>query len=526
MPTLPTLGSRSARAIPLLAGFGLLVLALLVQGHQPLNLDSAWYLVTADAWVTEGLPLYDKTGVDTNPPMVIFVSALMVYAAKALGLHSYSALRLLSALSFAGGAFAGYRALRQRQVSEGFATLVALSLLAFGLSTNHREFAQRDHVAIALMFPYVCLAHVPEAHRRSALRYFIGGMLGLALCLKPHYVLLPAALGALRLAVPAWRRPWIRIEDVIGAAMVAAYLGGIWVYVPKFFEVALPMTSEAYPYQNIPFGQRQYGSMLVALSSATALSVWARHRLRGAPDSDAETTTLLVFCYACLACFAAFLAQVGYIYHAVPLLILARVAAVGGVALLLSSFRPRLHDSILAAAAGVVCFIALVRYQRDWAHDDWGEVRDRLEVFTRAAPRGSVANLSVYMQPVFPALLYSEATYGGRFPELWMLPMVIDHSELDATSAWRPSKRVANLDTYLRRSVVEDFALHRPSLVLVDTPGEPRLPMTKRVNVLAYFLQDPHFGELFRGYSKCGMLGDNVDVYCDARTTQAARVNE
>lgn len=493
--------------LPLLAGVLLVVLALLVQASHPLNIDSAWYLVAAEAWVHDGLPLYERTAFDPNPPMVLLLSAAIVRVADVLGAAPYTVLRFFTALVLSAGAVTSYVALRQQRLARGFVSLLSLAFLAWSLSTHHREFGQRDHLVMALLFPYVCLFPASAAQHRSATRFIAGLMLGLGLCLKPHYAIVPALFAVLRIT-PRWRGPLVRIEELVGAVVVGVYLAATWVFFPSLFAVAMPMIAEAYNYQSIPFAERQYTSLVIALGMAFAITLYARRR--ALPEHSAEAETLVVFGCVCLGLLVAFMLQVGYTYQATPTLILARVTAVGGVALILTSYWPTQQPRIVAGATALVSMLALVRYQRDYAYDDWGETRERLQLF---AKHRAIANLSVYMQPVFPAIIYSHSKFAGRFPELWLLPRILDQSEQDTSGAWRPRPNVAHLDAFLRQAVLDDFVLHQPTLVLVDAPGELKSPLTKRADLLAYFLQDARFRSLWDGYRACGGM-ENVVAYC------------
>ena len=161
---------------------------LAVAGGGYLNHDVAWFCYMSQRW-GDGARLYVDV-VDTNPPLIVFLSTPPILLAKALSWPvDVTMLAYVSALAIASVAVCGMLVVRAWPDADPLQRgLFMTGIVAVVFPLSGTDFAQREHLALIFALPYVLAAAV----RLSGLALpwpaamAIGFMGGLGLAIKPH----------------------------------------------------------------------------------------------------------------------------------------------------------------------------------------------------------------------------------------------------------------------------------------------------------------------------------------------------
>ena len=239
----------------LLAGAAMMtaLLALVpAAGH-----DQLWFLLMAKRWLA-GAHLYGEEVFDSNPPMVVWLSAVPVW----LGEHGGVTAPLVSKwLVVLLDAVVAVFALKALELSAGPVRANARLWLGFGFvvifgAVQARDFGQRDALTGLLLLPYVlsCAAWLHGGVRAKTvvvLRILAVLFATLGMCLKVQLAVVPLALEAallLRaLRTKGSRAAWLlRPEPWLLAIGGGAYLYAIRSLTPLYLRHALPLNLLTY----------------------------------------------------------------------------------------------------------------------------------------------------------------------------------------------------------------------------------------------------------------------------------------
>jgi hypothetical protein len=181
-----------------------------------------------------------------------------------------------------------------------------LAVLTVSVLVPLHDFGQREHFTLLATIPYVFA--VIDRFKGTAPRhpFIIGLFAGVGLCLKPHFLLLPAALEFF-----LWRthRRLIRPETIAMATFGFAYAAAIPLFAPSYLSVTLPIVLRFYG----DFGALypNYTLLAVALVCAGAGALLGRRT--GSLESRVLTIASLAFVPVVL------IQNKGFIYHSIPL---------------------------------------------------------------------------------------------------------------------------------------------------------------------------------------------------------------
>jgi hypothetical protein len=239
---------------------GLAVAAIVDSAYKPLNHDTAWYLTATGRWLA-GESLYVDV-FETNPPMIFGLSAPSVALANALELPVWWVFQAFvmgvaaGSLGLALGALTWPGADRRLVERVRWATLLAGLYAFFGL--GRQDFGQRDQLAAILVLPYVLLlgrlAGGSQPLPGVPLAVAIGVLGGMALALKPHFVLPWLALEAwarwrTRPPLTAWLHP------LVAVALLGLYRVIVVLATPSYLTEIVPLALRVYGAYDAPLGE-------------------------------------------------------------------------------------------------------------------------------------------------------------------------------------------------------------------------------------------------------------------------------
>jgi hypothetical protein len=226
----------------------LLVGTFVVHLLSLINHDTAWYL-EAGAQFLQGGELYRDIFVEVNPPLGFFLTLPPVVLSHVTGLFvvdlfiAYFYLLILVAL-VATWQLLGADTALSPVARRGMLILVALILTI----CPSDQFGEREHFLVTLALPYLLLVALrakglPVPHETALA---VGLVAGLGFALKPHFLLVPLALEAYRLASLRRLNGLLRAETLGLATTFAAYAAVVIWATPEYLTRIVPYALEVY----------------------------------------------------------------------------------------------------------------------------------------------------------------------------------------------------------------------------------------------------------------------------------------
>ena len=507
------------------------LLALLPEtGH-----DQLWLLLAAER-MGHHLDPYGPTVFESNPPLAIWLSVLVVAFAHLLHLSLTITFKLAVSLIAGASAFVSARLLRRLHPDLTRTKLWILGIifiLVFG-AVPARDFGQRDHILILLVLPYLFAAAIDVGQQADRLSLFgriaVTCVTALGLALKPQQALIAVAVETTLLLAAKPRRQRI-LEPAIFLIAGFSYIGAVRLFAPTYFTEVLPILRDTY----WAIGHLTLPQLLLAAIQLLILATLAL----GAPSFSAlskrvwyggqKHTTVLrprdpvvtVLLAAGPAATLAYLLQgTGWYYQQLPAISLFALAltmqALGAPSPALDwtkGLDSETWDGIITklpilTAALTILALALTTYFSDFHITSRGIEQPQPipdpSFFADLPPNAAVATLTTSVDDTVPPAFRYHFILAQRYPHLWMLPAILRNQSGPAPRHAMPAARLAELDRLQHAFMVEDLTRWSPTLILVERCQNPAVQCQvledRHDDLLAFFLRDPAFAAIFVHY--------------------------
>ena len=477
--------------------------------------DQTSYFLEAERMLS-GLELYGPHLTDTNPPTIIWFSALPVLLARWMHAPPMLFLRMLLLILIFGSVSWCVRILRRVPAiaSSLGVGLVALAVVVSEFCIGPYNFSQREELLIVLMVPYLLACATGAVSGFSGVeRFALGVAAGVAIWFKPQDALVIVGLEVfLALRARSLRRVASpEFLGLVGAGSLVLLL--IRLLTPLYFKV-VPLLFDTY------WGLGTMNTLALALHLhyylievpvALAAYLLFRRSLR-----DGAGFFALLVCS--IAAFVAFDVQHNdWWYHAYPHQALFVIAVAYLIADLFNPLfvrvtsEPRLLRRMAFVVSGFMAGSLLLIALRPDAVLKQGTHQGAFpldDYLAQYQPSTTVYALSTSVSPL--AFSYNHGlSWGGRFAHLWMLPAIIKN-ELGPVDPAAPFKKlspetVARLANLQRTELAEDLNYWRPSVVMVEEchREEACFGLEGRdFDMLAWFLKSPEFAEAWSHYRR------------------------
>jgi hypothetical protein len=483
--------------------------------------DQMWCLYVAERML-HGTTLYGPHLLESNPPLIMWMLLLPASMARIVHLPLsvvFKIFVLVTEVAIGAACLHLLRRFPSPPVKARLWAMVFALVCIFGVFPA-RDFGQRDHLLVFLFLPYV-LAAALDAETgpgRSRLtiwtRIAIGVVAGVGISLKPHHLLVPAAIEVALLLKRRGAKARIgvalRPEALALVATCALYLAAIRVLTPQYLTEVLPILRDTYwaiGHLTLPqlIGEAIELHVLAAVALALALLVG----LRKAP---ALTALLLVAGVASMAAY--YLQGTGWYYQQIP--------AIGFFAfalclelLDLAECRHVAFPIWAPKAAAELSFaaIALTAYFSGYtlAHPlsfPSGLSATPDPSFFRGLPADTpVAILTTVVDDSVPPIFTHDLLWAQRENNLWTLPAILRNESPAARDDPRrriPRERLAELDRMQHAWMVEDLNYWHPALILIQRCQDPAVSCQilegRHDNLMAWFMRDLAFRDAFAQY--------------------------
>ncbi len=518
-------------------GMASLLSLLPAAGH-----DQIWFLLMAKRWLG-GAVLYGPSLFDSNPPLIVWLSAIPVSLAQYLHLPPTSIGKLLTLLALLLSANLSLRLLRHTAPLTRAQTLwLTFAAICIFTVVPARDLGQRDHLTAILCLPYILAATITRSDSSSTLtptapqtppaprlplRILIGLLAAIGIGLKPHQALIPIAVELTRILTiqfspaslrePRWRlglTEILRPEPTTILLSSAAYLLLIHRYAPAYFTLALPTLHDTYWAIGhlTPLHLLAEAPQLHLLAAITlALVLTSRSRRPPAPAAlihpePLRRPILLLLAAALAATLAYYLQGTGWYYQQLPAISLFAAALAlhlldypAHLRIPTSPWLPRAIAAIAVLALALTAHFTSYPFTPDRAF----AIFSPDPAFFRDLPPGTpIAILSTSVDDTMMPVARYHLLWAQRTNNLWTLPAILRSENSAAPRHTISPARLADLDRQQHAWMVEDLNQWQPRLVLVARCQAPEVHCQeledRHDNLLAWFNRDPAFRTLWQ----------------------------
>ena len=466
-----------------------LVTALWAAINNPKD-DIAWLVYVTQEFL-QGKTLYLDL-IEINPPLIILLLAVPTGIAMAIGWPSVAAVMiacaavLLACIWSTAGLLQRYSPIFSNRLGTT-AAITAIFILVPG-----PEFGQREHIATALVLPFLALLALRlQGDRIGPIgAAAIGIAAGVGFAIKPHYL---AVFGLLELFAFARGPRRFRPETMVVLLVVLGYGIVILAFFPAYIGDTLPLILQYYGASDASPVQMVAEARYLILGGAVAMPLVAA----GIGRQSREPLFLVLLLFALGGALVYLVQYKGWFYHRLPCTMALTLALLYWAAEALSRQNAagrstRLALAAVACAVGALGAVAVKRSSDSIEAALHPERTDahRLVALIRNDGIASLFALSDTLSPAFPAVNDTGIEWTSRFGTMWPLRGEVWRGRGGGIDA--PPRRI-------RQLVIDNFVATRPAAVLVDDRAQ--------VDYLRELAASPVFAEAWTDYKFRAVAG-------------------
>lgn len=478
-----TVNSRLCDGIIVMTSALVLATAAWAAVNNPKD-DVAWLVYVAQEFL-HGKILYVDL-IEINPPLIVLLLAVPTKIAMAFGWPSVTVF-MVACTALLLGCFAVTADLLRRYspVFGHRLRTVAVIAAVFSLLPGP-EFGQREHLATALVLPFLALLalRIDGGRINTMAACAIGVAAGIGFTIKPHYLAAFVLLEVFALARGLRR---FRPETVAVVLFALGYGIAILAFFPAYVRNIVPLVFQLYGASDASPARMLAESRYLILGGAVTGTLVAA----GIGRQSRDPLFLVLLLFAAGGALAYAVQDKSWFYHRLPCNIALTLALLYWAVEALSRRDAPGHSARLALAA-VACALGALGAN---AAERWADTVEaalypertqvhRLVTLMRADGITSLFALSDTLSPAFPAVNDTGADWSSRFGTMWALRGEIwreRRGDIDASS------------TPIRQLVIDDFVARRPAAVLVDEHAQ--------IDYLRGLAKSPVFAQAWTAYT-------------------------
>ena len=452
------------------------------------DIDIGWLLQCLDRFIAGGT--YNDDFYETNPPLsfLIYLPAYPLYSY--LGISAKAAVTILFTIYIAISSLSIYSLIQKSGYGKELAFTIASAFIIVTFWAGALSFASKDHLVFIFLAP-LCLAQyiitTGQNTNKSAITAAII-MGGIAICLKPHYAIVPAIFFLHRLITTRQ----IFKADFFGLLAIGiAYLAFIYIYTPEYIDIMLPEIASIYGTDK-PFPISSRFGFLIYTAIAIALGFLT--------PRDSHIRCMIFSCAALsLICVIPYYIQMkGFHYQALPFL------SFGMVALFLAIFTTAKSISKYSDIAIWISCIIIIAINAPFIANKKSQPLTQGQFYAQPLVEtiDDLAWNKVYASYDFKSQLstlpyITDLENGSRFGQLWPLHGL---SQMSENTSDEQEKAL------IRRKMMEyvdmiaiDMALHSPSVITIPQYRALNSDETNR-NYLNFLMKNDNFKNAMENY--------------------------
>ncbi|MER8700855.1 hypothetical protein [Mesorhizobium sp. M1273] len=448
----------------------------------PTNVDVSWLLVVCDRLL--GGERLNTDIVETNPPFSIWLYMPFMLLEKLTGMRAEFWLTLGVVCLSLASLFVSVRILARdepvyRQPHALWAAAAALFLI---LCFMPDQFGQREHFALIAILPWVALQCTRQRNldfsAGSRLEHMVAGFgAAVVVMVKPPYFVLAFMLPSLCLALERRSlRPLFVAENLVGAAIVAAYIASIALFDRAYVSDVLPLVREVYLPLRASAADMlaNWPKVVLLLAAATVLAAGGLRKTNW--DVRIPLLTALGFIPAFIVMGK------GWPNHALPMVVVATLAF--GIQLVrFGTFGSAGFVRKAALIFGCVLVLQIaVRAQYAALTTDNGPIARSVAAIRATVETPTVMSIADQMQVAHPLARLVGGRFISRHPSAWAVSNADTLARVTGDLERRPE-----LESIRDRVIGENAAeisAKKPDIVLSGSPAWTALMLQdKRIQV-------------------------------------------
>lgn len=467
----------------------------------PLNHDAAWLFQTSFMWL-EGQEFgYDI--VDPNPPMMMWLTvppALLVdffFVPAELTLKLYFYMLVYIVFIYL------YKHLNLTlEVKKTQLVQTGIAYFIFFIFMPGYNFGQREHIAAALILPYLLNAASIENKKSFILQIFAGIFGAIALAFKPHFLIVIILVETLFLLKNKKMSNLFRLDTLTLCISLLFYMLVIYLTSPKYLTEVLPTMFWVYSYYEEPTLPIYHISIFTLFALLSSVQIYRTKKNRQLPS--------VLFIAALGFATVAFYQNKGWDYHWLPAHILIMLSLVLSIDNFkqLSTLKSITISLIAIQTTLLSSFIPWVTQdvKQSFSPKNTSVRVHKMAERIKTYNDGDIHVFAFATSPrdVNPAILKSKARCPAGVCTLSYSPVA-----MKAGNELSLSRR----DFLIQedRNLISKLKLNTPQVIFVQTHGRLALSDSD-TSFLDHFHQYSEFKQFWADYSKIDRIG-NYDVY-------------
>jgi len=511
-------------------------LALLANAFVSLGMDQVWLLYAAGR-VLSHAQIYGAEVMESNPPFIIWVSAIPAALSRALGQPAAFGFRicvvLLTVAILAWCLVLLRHLVAAKTALLGWAFTTGLMGLTFYLAKTSNA-GEREHLMLLFMLPYLFGAalRLRDSDIPQLEAFAMGLSAAAAVCCKPQHLLVVMGVELLLAVHRRSLTSLVRPEFFGVVAGGFAYLGSVELFAPRYLHLVVPLLTQTYwAFGGIPLLKmvlQKRSLLLLVIALACAAVTWAMRR-------KIQSWPLLAALLTAATCsLAAYWAQgTGFNYQLIPVAGFLAMSVMVLLADVLTAPWKAVNHETTAPLPGsravwppvpidplpkwaapvlfvMVCCVVLLGMRGRVRASAEGMASATIDPKTKALlasyPAGTPVAWMELDPGFFPAVVQYNFVWGSRFPHLWMIPAIV------RTETHQPNlkkhltqQQLDALTATQDRFMVEDLQNWKPKLVGVERCGDPAFETCEGMkgaefDVLPWFQRNAEFNQEWSHY--------------------------
>lgn len=456
--------------------------------------DNSWYLVATRMFL-EGKQLYTEI-VEINPPLAFYETVPALVLADLTGLNDTTAYQLWVIAISALSCVLQWQVLARSDLGpQARAVFLYSGVVGLFILPIH-EFGQREHWLLIFALPYfyhlILRQHFPREQKAWAI--IIGIIASFGLCLKPYFLMIPAAL-----VIPgSFREFFSRVMDPSNLAVAfgaLVYLAFILQVHPEYVNEVVPTAVQVYS----SFGDPAH----IVLMQGEVLGVLALILLIswGGLPSDMISWRII---FALIGAILCYLIQFkGWNYQLIPasfFMVLTSVWLVYKKRAIISRdiAQPTLALMVLMSSLGTQIVAGPV------PHGSKSSFVARIK-----EPNERILVLSTNVSAAFPFVNMVGGVWTSRYPAQWEVPgAVVKLARTDCDEERSVCDSLAQILANSRSAMVEDFLMNQPEAVFIDDRENKSYFEGQPFDYIEFMRSEPGFSEAWDHYRFVERIGD------------------
>ena len=459
-----------------------LILFILITILLRINGDLGWLFYITREWLA-GKELYTQL-IEVNPPMIIYLMAPAVWLANMTDFSAAGATKIYFSLFVLIPTIAHIN-LSRLVLPEKTRNVYIYAVIFITFVVPFYDFGQRDHLAIILLIPYLFVRYLKVSIqiKINSFKLFLYGVFaGIALCLKPYFIIIPFFSECFLLYQFRKEYRLVTIEPVTAVLFFCGFITSIFIFHPQYFSQIVPLALATYWTYGKPissFGLPYYALMVMLIFIVARYLTSKKHR-----------ELVMYFNIILLASFLSFLIQSHYSYQLLPFKTILFLNFTLTTCLYVHD-KAEIKKSMILISA-LACYL-LVFSTGHIFYDQRGVIQKsmtniELPKLSDIGYKGldhtaeminnnfTGKNIYIFSTNVWPSAFitsYTRAIWSSSFGALWPIPAIAMARNDRGSLSEENVKKIDAVTNYVVNIINHDLTINDPAIIVIDVTEPP-----------------------------------------------------